>query len=237
MKNILLTSFLLIMVGLGACRFKSGSGVVITEDRTVGQFSGIDIAQGFDVVLTKGPSSSVRLEADDNIISLIRTEVVGDVLKIRLKKQATLTNATLKAYISTPFIRVISASSGSKLVCADELVSDNGRMDIRTSSSGHVECRVNVPEIELKSSSGSSIYISGRTRDVRASASSGSGIYGYNLLSEKVYARSSSGSSIELHASVSLDAGASSGSSVRYRGGAGDIKSSESSGGSVSRSN
>ena len=62
-----------------------GSGRVITETRTVGGFSRIS-ASGISVVnVTQGEPQSLTVEADDNIVPLIETEVKGDTLRVGCK--------------------------------------------------------------------------------------------------------------------------------------------------------
>ena len=62
-----------------------GSGRVITETRTVGGFSRIS-ASGISIVnVTQDEPQSLTVEADDNILPLIETEVKGGTLRIGYK--------------------------------------------------------------------------------------------------------------------------------------------------------
>ncbi|MEI9957281.1 MAG: DUF2807 domain-containing protein [Ferruginibacter sp.] len=56
----------------------TGSGNVVTENRTVDNFTGIDVSSSFDVEVKIGSPASVRVEADDNIIKYIVTKVSGE---------------------------------------------------------------------------------------------------------------------------------------------------------------
>ena len=53
-----------------------GDGNVIKETRSVSSFNGIEISGAFDVYLKQGTTEEVIIEADDNILPLIRTDVV-----------------------------------------------------------------------------------------------------------------------------------------------------------------
>jgi hypothetical protein len=62
-----------------------GSGHVITENRALNAFSRIS-ASGISVLnITQGEPPSLTVEADDNILPLIETEVNGDTLRIGYK--------------------------------------------------------------------------------------------------------------------------------------------------------
>ena len=63
-----------------------GSGNVIREERKVSSFNGIEVSGAYDIKLIQGTANSVIIEADDNLMDLIRTEVRGSTLVIDNKK-------------------------------------------------------------------------------------------------------------------------------------------------------
>jgi hypothetical protein len=85
------TAILLIGLLLAGCGFQivAGSGKVTTENRKVGDFSRITLAGIGDVYVTQGDSTSVSIEAEDNLIPYFDTTVEGDTLKIGVKDQYT----------------------------------------------------------------------------------------------------------------------------------------------------
>ncbi len=62
-----------------------GSGKVVTEDRTVGSFTSVDLQGSAEVEVTLGSTQSVSVKADDNILPLIETTVSGGELVIRTR--------------------------------------------------------------------------------------------------------------------------------------------------------
>ena len=86
-----ITVLLLILITTTSCMFDGfgiqGNGNVVTEDRTISSdFTEIKVSQGIQVHLRQGTKIDLSVEADDNIIDLIVTEIEGDVLKIYLDK-------------------------------------------------------------------------------------------------------------------------------------------------------
>jgi Putative auto-transporter adhesin, head GIN domain len=231
MKQILLLCTVFIV--LNACNYTSGSGNIITEKRQVGNFTGITASQSIDVEVTIGTVTEVRVEADDNIIKDVITEVSGDVLKIRIKDMISLNETNIKVFITTPGLKSIGASSSAGIKVLGVMKYD-GKISFDASSSGDIVAEVDAPEISAEASSSGSVTLSGRTKNFTAEASSSGDIKAAQLLTEITTAAANSSGTVEVHASVSLNADASSGGDVTYRGGA-TVKKEESSGGSVEK--
>ncbi len=76
---ILLTALM-----LSACQFNTtrGSGRVITEKRQVSGFNAVSFSGMGDITLSQGDQESLTIEAEDNIMPTILTEVRGGTLYI-----------------------------------------------------------------------------------------------------------------------------------------------------------
>lgn len=59
-----------------------GSGVLVSESRSVAPFDSIELFVAADITITQGGVQSVTVEADDNLIDQITTSVAGGVLRI-----------------------------------------------------------------------------------------------------------------------------------------------------------
>lgn len=230
MKRILL--LFISAAALAACHIKSGSGNIITEKRNTGSFDGINVGGGFEVEVSQGNNREVTVEADDNLIKYVITDVENGKLKIRLD-DINARHAHLKVYVTSPEISFIKASAGAEVKTRDVIRSGNS-IQLNASSGSQVNAAVDAPNIDADASSGSEVNLSGKTRTVSLDASSGSQINADELQSETAQAHASSGASASIHASVKLDAKASSGGHVSYKGGA-VVNKVESSGGEVSR--
>lgn len=232
MKKLIPLSIALLLL-FTSCHFTTGSGNIITENRQVGSFTGIDVSNAFDVEVKIGAAEAVRIEADDNIIKYVRTEVSGDKLIIKVENLHSINDAHLKAFVTMPVLNSINASSASDVKVLD-VIKGNGRLSFSASSAADIEAEVEAPEVEAEASSSGTVKLSGKTKNYKASASSGSNIKSSDLLSETTEVEVSSGADAAVYASVSLDASASSGGSVNYKGAA-NVKKDESSGGSVNK--
>lgn len=218
-----------------SCDSESGSGHVITQKRSVGGFTKLSVSSGIDVELRRGPAS-VSVEADDNLMDLIETTVENGTLKVGIKDHTNLNDVHIKVFVTANDINSIKASSAASVEVKDQLTSQD-KIVLDASSASDITVSVEAPEVSIEASSASEIKVSGRTRSVNANSSSASTIKAFELLSENTIAEASSGSSIDVFASVSLEANASSGSDIDYKGAAAMVKKQESSGGSVSEEN
>lgn len=97
MKNVKSYTIIFITIAaltLSACQFSiiRGSGHVITEKRAVSGFDAVSLSGTGDVTLTQGESESLEIEAEDNIIPHIVTEVKGSTLYIYEDQRASRTS-------------------------------------------------------------------------------------------------------------------------------------------------
>lgn len=231
MKNIL---WMILLVGsMLSCRYKSGSGEIVSREKSVDNFTELDVSGGFEVEIKKGTSQKLRVEADDNIIDDIETRVEAGQLKIKLRDGFNLHDAHMKIFITAPSITSIKSSASAQVTTIDDL-SEQETIRLKASSGSSIKAGINAPAITADASSGAQINLSGRTKNFSAEGSSGASVDADNLLSENTIVQTSSGATLDVHASVSLNAKASSGGSINYRGAASVIKK-ESSGGNIDK--
>ena len=88
-KSLFALCAILIIVSLSACTIDmvSGSGRMITETRKVSGFDSIVFSAIGDVTVTQGSTEGLTIEAEDNIMPKIVTEVRGTQLYIGFDRQ------------------------------------------------------------------------------------------------------------------------------------------------------
>jgi len=202
-----------------SCRSVTGSGNIISQNRSTGNFSGVSAHASIEVEISTGPEYKVRVEADDNVINDVATSVSDGMLKIDYKHSINLNDAHVKVYVTAPTLSRINASSSSEVEVVGELKND-GKVQFSCSSSGSIKAKVNAPEVSAEVSSSGNIDLTGHTRTYTAEANSSGDLNSFGLLSEVTNASASSSGTVEVHASISLDAKASSSGEVKYKGGA-----------------
>ena len=111
-----------------------GSGVSASEDRQVAAFEAVALSGSFAVEV--GPARGVRVEADDNIVPIVLTEVVGDVLKTSSQENFS-TRTPIKVRVTTPRLVAVEHSGSGSIEAAADLATT--RATVSLSGSGSVQ--------------------------------------------------------------------------------------------------
>ncbi len=93
---------------------------------------------------------------------------------------------------------------------------------------------LNANTVQSSATSGSDIELTGNTDQHTSSATSGASIDAYNLLSKNTTVNVTSGADINVYASESIDARATSGGDIDFKGNPKKVNKQSSSGGSIS---
>ena len=172
-----------------------GSGNVQTQKREVSDFNKIEVGGVFEVEITAQKDFSVVVEADDNLLELIKTDVNGDTLEIEFEKRVSTRN-TPRLRISAPDIEGLDLSGASKVTLVN----------------------LNNESLQLDSSGASKIKVEGITKNFTVEMSGASRLDAENLQSENVSVDSSGASSATVFVTEELKADLSGASKVVYSG-------------------
>ena len=176
-------------------RGEKGSGNVRTENREVSEFKAVDVSGAFEVEIIVQKDFSVEVEADDNLLQYIKTEVNGETLKINSEKSFKTGNP-LKVRITAPDIDNLDLSGASKVSLVN----------------------LNNDSLDLDSSGASKIRIEGTTKTFTVDMSGASKLDAENLKAENVSVDSSGASSASVFVTNELKANLSGATNVVYAG-------------------
>lgn len=210
---------------------KGNRNVVVHERKVSKKFNKIHSSNALNVYVSMSNETTVTIEADENLHDIIKTKVEDGVLKIYSEdniRRAKSKNIHIKA----PKINAIHTSSGSRIIFENTMVVNN--FEAKASSGASAELFINSEIINSHCSSGAFLKIKGKSFSHESKASSGATINASELKSNEVIARASSGSSIKVFAKDKLNAKASSGAHIDYRGRPLKLEKKSSSGGSIS---
>jgi hypothetical protein len=183
------------LVNFSFVRGVKGSGNISTETRDIKDFRSIDVSGVFNVEIVAQKDFSVQVEADDNLIPLIKTEVNDGVLEISTEKRVkSSTRMTIR--ISAPDIEKIEASGATVVSLAD------------LKNSG----------LTIDTSGASKIKLAGETSDLNVDVSGASKIDAENLQAIDAVVDASGASRVLVNVSRELRADCSGASSVIYSG-------------------
>lgn len=210
-----------------------GNGNIKSQERDITKnFSAIHVSQGIDVYLTTNNTKKLTVEADENIIDLLKTEVNDGTLKIYFKKNVWRTKSR-KVYLSVPSLSSIVATSGASVRFENSLKAD--KLSLRATSGADIYAHVEITDLSSETTSGADIKISGFANNFEASATSGSDIKAYDLKVDYVKAKVTSGADVRVYAVKEINAKATSGGEIKYNGNPTVVNKTKNSGGRIHR--
>jgi len=234
--TILISIYLTLLFTTSSCIFDGVVGIkgnrnVVSEDRTIrSDFEIINVQQGINLTISQGNPTSLSVEADENVIDLLITEVKNNELNIYFEKSVYQAKAR-NVYLTTENISKIKASSGASVKSENTIQAET--LELNSSSGSTMKIRTIANEITSESSSGSNITIVGKSNSFTANSSSGSSINAKDLKVVNAITKASSGANIDVNVTGKLTAKASSGADIDYEGSPETVDKNTSSGGSV----
>ncbi|HZJ19131.1 MAG TPA: head GIN domain-containing protein [Pricia sp.] len=194
---------------------KKGNGKVVTETRDITEdFTEVSASEGLMVYVTQADDFNIEVEADENVIELIATDIKNG--KLRIHARENIGNATKKIRVSLPEVTALKSSSGSHLQGENMVQSD--RLEVDGSSGALFQLDLTVKDLEIDASSGANLSISGNADHAEVDVSSGGNINAKDLQTKSCNADASSGGNLKIQVSEALTADASSGGNIGYSG-------------------
>lgn len=232
MKNILYT---FIIISLISCQEfvnqKKGNGQVTTSKREVTEnFTKIETSEAIAVEIEQAKSNSIEVETDSNLQNHIKTTISNGVLKISLDKNMIVCNELI-VRVKIKELKVIESSSASSIKSNSVFKGKN--LNIIASSASTIDMEAEFENITIDASSTGDVTIKGKTLKLETNASSASSIDASELMSNEVFAESSSASNIKVHAIVKLDAKAESAGTIASVKKPREFRGKETSGGEI----
>lgn len=192
-----------------------GNGEVVEEAREVSEdFTAITASEGLHVYVTQDSEFRIRVEADENVIDLIGTDIRDG--KLHVHAIENIGRATKRVYVSLPEITALEASSGADL--SGEGVIEADKVRLNANSGAELQLELVADQVEADCSSGADIRLGGRANLLYVDASSGSDVKALDMAARVCRANASSGADIKVQVLEELTADASSGADIGYTG-------------------
>ncbi len=210
-----------------------GNGDVITEDRSVSSFDAIRVSGSFEIFLEQGTSESLRIEADENLMDIIKTEVRSGILTIYT--QGNIIHAeSMKVYITFVNIDDIDISGAVELTGKGMLSFSD--IDIEASGAAEIDLNLQADDLEIDLSGSTEVDLAGKASKMSLEVSGAAELFAEDFELERCDISISGAGSAIVNVRDELDVDISGAASVRYKGqprvsqnvsGAGKIRSIE----------
>lgn len=214
-KATLLWMFAALVAAGSAChmgRGVKGSGIRKSEKRELPAFKAIDTTGAYEVELMCQKPASFEIEADDNILPLIRTEVRDGVLYVSNQQRYNSAKA-VALRINLPELISVSSRGAGEITVQD----------------------ANSNDLKIESTGAASIKAAGKVKNATISSTGAGDIDASRLQAEKARVTVAGAASVNVYVTEQLDVSVSGVGSVSYSGNPKTVNKSVSGIGSVNK--
>lgn len=205
-------ALLLSVVLLSACATAQtvGNGVAREETRELADFDSVRVSHGVRARVTVGPKA-VHVSGDENLVGLVRTEVVDGELVVRLKRNSGVRSTSrLLVTVSSPQLTRVEASGGAVL---EAEVTGSDSFSAEANGGGIVSVRsVDTKKLKVEANGGAQVNLQGRAAFLEVEANGGALVHARELTLQALEVDANAGSQVEANPSERLVAEVSSGS-------------------------
>lgn len=217
--------FILFSMLFVSCRFSfgkriQGNGNIKTETRTTGQFNSVDVSGNINVYVRQDSLTSVKIEADENLLEYIHIKIDGSTLDIQEEDGYNLRSTKgIKVYVSGPSFKQFE-SSGACDIFSENQIKSSEPITIKLSGACDVNMDIDAPKIGVNLSGAGTIVLKGQTKDFNVDGSGATKIKCFDLATENTDIEMSGAGNAEVFASVKLSVHVSGAADVKYKGNA-----------------
>ncbi len=209
-------------------------------DRHLSGFNGVHVGGSFDVYITQGTTESVKVEAPEDVIDRVITEVDGGVLKIYNKERYGWDwgnwfghHKKIVIYVTAKDLNSI-AISGSGDVYFKEGITTNS-LKLKISGSGDILGKVDVKTLGSSISGSGDMKLSGKAEISTVTVVGSGDFMAGNLLTASSQVHVSGSGDARINASSKVDASVSGSGDIRYTGNATSVWKKKSGSGDISK--
>jgi hypothetical protein len=197
-----------------------GSGTLLSESRPVQGFTAVSIQYPAEVLIQQGNTESVKIEAENNLVAQLSTDVEMGTLVIRNKvtswQQRVNPTKTVHITIVVKNLDNIDLPSAGS-VQIERL--ETKLLNVRLSGTGDLKIdQLSAESMDCSLSGVGSVTASGTINDLKLVISGVGSFDGAKLISKNADARVSGAGSATVHPSVKLTAQMSGTGSIKYYG-------------------
>lgn len=210
-----------------SCRYVGGkrvrgNGVVITSERTISGFEGIETLGSFDVTLVPAAATSVKVETDENLLQYIETYVDGGDLKIKTRDDYNLRpRRDIRITVSGPVFTNIETKGSGSIVGQGTLNSDSEKnVNLEVAGSGNIDVEIRAAKVDAKISGSGNITVKGESKAFDGAIYGSGNLRAGKLQTEDASVKIAGSGNAEVFATGKLDVHVMGSGDVKHRGNA-----------------
>jgi len=198
-----------------------GTGEPTTQERELESFKGITIQGSMDVVIQQGPTQSVKVVAQENLLPLITTTVADNRLTIGSKECYT-TNKGVRFYVTVPDIQALRIEGSGSFMGERTITGESLVLEI--SGSGDIRLDVGVGNLRTAIDGSGDVQLKGRAASHAIEINGSGDINGVDLATERCSVEINGSGDCIVNVATSLDVEINGVGDVKYKGAVQDIR-------------
>lgn len=214
----------------------NGQGGVVTENRSLGNFSIINFGTEGTIYVTQGATTSFTVEAQQNVIDDLITKVQGEELSI-YNDHCLRDHSPIIIHITTPNINELRMSGSGTMISQGKIYGNaialvmSGSGNIQTedsllstslsvtlSGSGTIQALAGNSESDCTISGSGEVTLSGFSNNSGVTISGSGNFHGFNFITDETSVNISGSGNAEVFANNSLNVTISGSGNVYYKG-------------------
>lgn len=201
-----------------------GNGKVVTVTRTTSDYDGVSAGGSFDVILVKGKEGKITIKGEENIIPYIETEVSGNTLKIKYKRNTNI-RTTKRLTVTVTFESIESVALGGSGNVSSKALIKATDFKVSLGGSGNITVKVDADNVKASIGGSGNINLEGRSNELTCSIAGSGSIRAYGLETDEVNATVAGSGSIKTTVKSKINAKLVGSGSIYYKGNPKNIKS------------
>jgi len=203
-----------------SCRKVVGEGPLVTQNRTVGNFSGVSSEMSGKVYFAIAPEYKVEITAQQNILDVLNTNVVNGILHIDFKDNVRVReHEDLLINIKAPYADYFRLSGSGNMNVQGDVAANNLKVTLSGSGDISVQNAVIDDKIDADVSGSGNISIANGSAVNEDVDISGSGkVEMAGVTAQNAVTHTSGSGDVKLALSKYLDANITGSGSVYYHG-------------------
>lgn len=194
---------------------------LIKENRVVADFDEIRAELNGEVYISQGESESLVIEADEEIMPRLKSEVIAGRLELGLRSWfdifSLVTHPTIRYWVTVKNLRGAALSGSGKVIVNGPLAAE--RLRLKLSGSGEFQVpQLETGNLEIDFSGSGKAEIAGKASRIDLGISGSGNMRAEDLECQDARVRISGSSSVRLNVQTRLEVNISGSGEVRYRG-------------------
>jgi len=194
-----------------------GNGELKTETRKTEDYDGVSLGGFFEIVLIKGKEGNIKVEAEENLLQYIVTEVKRGTLQVNVEKGYNL-KTTRRITVTVPVQEIEKVSLGGSGNIKGDLLLKADEFSVSIGGSGNIGLNIDAENVKTSVAGSGDIELSGKASSIKCSIAGSGTIKAYDLEVDSVKASIAGSGDIRISVKNSIKATVAGSGNIYYKG-------------------